>query len=390
MKILYSHRTRSADGQFVHIRALNDAFLRAGHEVLLVGPEGIQHGSAIYDQPLDAGMGGKAGWPAYLPRIAYEMAEMAYTLPAYQRLLKAAKAFQPHFIYERYNLFFPAGTWVKQKTKRPFLLEVNAPLREERARHGGLALKGMAGQIERSVWQAADQLFPVTNVLADYLRDAGVPDDKIQVIANGIDADFLQPRDGQTVRRRLQLQDKMILGFTGFVRQWHGVETILEYIAARANKELHLLLVGDGPYAEDLRKKVQALNISDQLTITGVIQKQDLPDYIASFDIALQPKVTAYASPLKLFEYMGLSRAIIAPAQANIQEILTDGHDAALFQPSQKHSLYRALDRLVTDPKLRCQMGVNARETVLDRELSWEANARRVVATAQSLLASKT
>ena len=40
MKFLYSHRTRSADGQYVHIKALSDALLAAGHDVVMAGPDG--------------------------------------------------------------------------------------------------------------------------------------------------------------------------------------------------------------------------------------------------------------------------------------------------------------------------------------------------------------
>jgi hypothetical protein len=43
-----------------------------------------------------------------------------------------------------------------------------------------------------------------------------------------------------------------------------------------------------------------------------------------AFDIALQTASVPYASPLKLFEYMALSRAVIAPDQPNIREVLED------------------------------------------------------------------
>ena len=67
------------------------------------------------------------------------------------------------------------------------------------------------------------------------------------------------------------------------------------------------------------------------------------------FDIALQPKATDYASPLKVFEYMGLARAIIAPAQLNIREILTDHTDAVLFAPDDLASFSQVLRELIED-----------------------------------------
>ena len=77
------------------------------------------------------------------------------------------------------------------------------------------------------------------------------------------------------------------------------------------------------------------------------MERDGLAAYISSFDIALQPEVTAYASPLKLFEYMALSRAIIAPDAPNIREILTHEVDALLFEPDNPKSLASAIRTLV-------------------------------------------
>ena len=75
--------------------------------------------------------------------------------------------------------------------------------------------------------------------------------------------------------------------------------------------------------------------------------------YVASFDIAVLPDVTPYSSPLKLFEYLQLGSAIVAPDMENIREILTDGHDALLFAPDAADSLEAALLKLCADDALR-------------------------------------
>jgi hypothetical protein len=69
----------------------------------------------------------------------------------------------------------------------------------------------------------------------------------------------------------------------------------------------------------------------------------------------LQPASVEYASPLKLFEYMALGRAIVAPAQPNIMEVLTDGADGVLFDPQDPAALANAIDRLCRDPSLRAR-----------------------------------
>jgi glycosyltransferase involved in cell wall biosynthesis len=76
---------------------------------------------------------------------------------------------------------------------------------------------------------------------------------------------------------------------------------------------------------------------------------------------------------------MGLGKAIVAPRQENIEELLVGGSNAMLFQPGDVESLSRALVVLTADPALRQHLGRNALRTIEDRELLWNSNARRVV-----------
>jgi glycosyltransferase involved in cell wall biosynthesis len=139
-----------------------------------------------------------------------------------------------------------------------------------------------------------------------------------------------------------------------------------------------LLIVGDGPARDALEKRAMTLNVTNRLTITGVVGRDDVAAHVAAFDIALQPAVVDYASPLKLFEYMALGRPVVAPAQPNIMEILTDGENALLFDPRDPRGLGSAVERLSRDPGLRQRIGDAARRTIQSRRLTWADNAIRV------------
>ncbi len=377
MKILYSHRTRSADGQYVHIRELTEALAARGCEVVIAGPDS---GDA---KALDAGEGG--GMKRFLPGPLYECAEYGYSFLGYRRLAALAAETRPDVLYERYNLFYHAGAWLKRRAGLPMLLEVNAPLVDERRAHGGLALKDFARRSEAAIWRAADMVLPVSNALADYVRAAGVPGDRIEVIHNGVGADFLIERDGWAVRRRYGLEDKLVLGFTGFVREWHRVDRVIRFLAAHENRHLAFLLVGDGPVRPGLETLAAELGVSDRVRFAGVVQREHLADHVAAFDVALQPAVTPYASPLKLFEYMALGKAIIAPAGANIREALRGGEEALLFG-QEEGGFDRALSALVEDGELRARLGSAARARLLRDDLTWAGNARRVERLAETLL----
>ncbi len=382
MKILYHHRIRSKDGQYVHLEELVGALRRLGHEVRVVGPDAV----GVADFGSDAGF---VAWlKRHLPRALYELTEWAYGLHAYVRLARAIKAFGPDVLYERYNLFLTAGVHAKKRFNLPMLLEVNAPIYAERKHFDGIALDGLARASERAAWQGADAVLPVTAALGHIVREVTGPAHRIETIPNGINhRHFAGPFDTDAVRRRWSLNGRLVLGFAGFVRDWHGLDRVIASIAQDGPEHPRMLLVvGDGPARAPLEAQAAALGIASRVVFTGIVPRDQIPAHVATFDIALQPGVVAYASPLKLFEYLALGRAIVAPDQPNIREVLDDGVNAVLFDPLDPDGLTRAIERLTHDVALRERVVAGARRTIADRGLTWDRNAERVVELFRELL----
>jgi glycosyltransferase involved in cell wall biosynthesis len=119
------------------------------------------------------------------------------------------------------------------------------------------------------------------------------------------------------------------------------------------------------------------------------VPRDTVAQYVRCFDIALQPSVVDYASPLKMLEYMALGRAIVAPDSANIRELVVDGESALLIEPGNPTSLATALRRLAFDEALRDRLGTAARRTVLERRLTWRNNASVVVDLAHAAIAGR-
>lgn len=396
MRILYHHRTASRDGQAVHIEEMVAALREAGHEVCVVAP--AQPAAAPASEVSRNGqMGGQVGWVQRLrqalPKGAYELLELGYSIVAYRRLAKAAAAFKPDVIYERYNLYLLAGLWLKRRLGLPLLLEVNAPLVEERLRFGGLGLPALGHWAEAQVWRGADLVLPVTAVLGQHVQARGVAAERIVVIPNGInEVHFAQapaPTAAKAVlARRLGpgWEQALVLGFTGFVRDWHGVDRVLDWLASpSAPAQARLLMVGDGPARPALEAQAQQLGLAARVHFTGVVPRDAVPALVAAFDLALQPAVVPYASPLKLFEYLALGKAVLAPRVPNLEEVLTDGENALLFDDQTPGAMQAALQRLCTDTALRERIAAGAAASIARRGLTWRANAQRVATMAQAL-----
>lgn len=376
MRILYSHRIRSHDGQGVHLEALVAALRDAGHQVEVVGPPGYA------STTLGQGGGRVALLRRLLPGFAVELAELAYSIPGYWRLRRAARQFHPDVIYERANLFYLAGALLARRLGIPLLLEVNSPLAQERAEFGALRLRRIARGAERFVWRSADRVLPVTAVLGAMVAQAQVRPERIIVVPNGIDIDAFPA----TLAAQQREGAEVVLGFVGFVRAWHGLDAVLRAMAAATDgPRWRLDIVGEGPAREDLAALAMQLGIAERVRFAGLAARAEIPARIAAFDIALQPACVPYASPLKVFEYMAAGRAIVAPDQPNIREVLAHDHTALLFPPGDAAALCAAVSRLAGDPALRARLGAAARTEAIRRDFTWAGNARRVGAMAQAL-----
>lgn len=376
MRILYHHRIASRDGQATHVEEMIRALRELGHDVEVCGP-------GVHEQ--DSGRGGSAGWvgtlKATLPKSAYELAEVAYSVVAYRRLCRAIETFRPDAIYERYALFNLSGVWASRRYRIPMVLEVNAPYAVARRKYSGLQLGWLADRCEAYTWRGAARVLPVTRVLAGTIAEAGVPRAQMRVISNAIDPrHYAELPSPEAAKRALGLEGRVVIGFTGFVREWDRLDRVLRWLASYHGRErVHLLIVGDGPVRAELEALARSLGASGRLSFTGVVPRTQVPVLAMAFDVALQTALVPYASPLCLFEYLALGKPIVAPDQPNHHEVLRAGVDALLYRPDDPGHMERAIEMLVTDETLRERLGAGARTAIEAGGYTWRRNAERVV-----------
>jgi glycosyltransferase involved in cell wall biosynthesis len=389
VRILYHHRTQALDGQRVHIRELQKALRAAGHEVHEVAP-------VTADEP--AGAVPRPTWrrrcfgllARLAPRGVYDLLELAYNLVGYRKLARAIHEFQPDFIYERYASNTVAGVWVSQRFGVPLLLEVNSPLAEEKRRLKTLWFYRLCRRLESYVLNRATCVLAVTGALQQILANQeGMSPERIHVVQNGVRPEAFRVPTAVSRARRYQLgfEDRVVIGAIGFFREWHGIDLLLECVARNPilRKRASVLLVGKAQALKGLKKLARKLGIEQQVVFTGSVPHDEVPAYLGAIDVALIPRAVEYASPLKLFEYMAAGKAIVAPRQDNLLEVLTEDVDALCFHPEDAIDMEEALVKTVSDSGLRSRLGEQARRTIDRQRLTWDGNAARLLQVFQEI-----
>ena len=396
LRILYHHRIRSDDGQAVHVRELIGALCAEGHEVLecALVPKAVEGGGGRAPGDREAQVAEDSGrfWQRLsLPRAAVEAMEIAYGYQGARRIVAAAREFRPHFIYERHALHCDAGLRAAKALGIPLMLEVNSPLCDEMQRLGLLRYPRRARRTEARVLSGADVVFAVTDVLRGLLVEAGAPRERTKVVPNGGVPDRYGEdarRASESFRARLGLGPRaFVLGFVGYMRDWHRLDLAVEVLAAPGFEDVSLVLAGDGPARAAVGETALRLGVSDRVHALGAVAPDDLPGHVMAFDAALIPAINGYASPLKLFDSLAAGVATLAPRQSNLEETIDDGVDGVLFDVGNGDALREALRPLVAD-RAKCRaIGAAGRERLLREDWTWRGNARRVVAAFEELRA---
>ena len=393
MKILYHHRTvgRGAEGH--HISSVVNAFQELGHTVSILSPPGVDPLTDKEKSPVDKTEKKESGisriWQIVSrksPQLFFEFLEFLYNFRALFKLFQAPR---PNMIYERYAFFLWAGALYCSMRNIPFFLEVNEISGLKRAREQKLVT--LTNWIEKWIFNKADTLFVVSSKLKEEIVQRGIEPDKIIVTPNAVLlSDFDLKAEQNTVRNKYNLTEKLIIGFVGWFDHWDRLDKLIDIFADLAKEEnrLHLLLVGDGPIRKDLEDKIEHYQIRDKVTLTGGIPRNEVKKYIEAMDICLIPHTNVFGSPIILFEYMAMKKAILAPDLPPILDVIEDGVNGIIFKTGKSDSLTSAIRSLLVDSKRRITLGQTA-YNILRENFTWQANARRILTCYENLASRK-
>ena len=382
MNILYHFRTRGTGAEAVHIAGIACAFEKLGGRVVFSSPTGIDPrqsaGSNPYKDP---------GKPGLLSRISrrcpaflFELLEIGYNISAWLRNRALMKKERFDLIYERHAFFLVSSALQARAHGIPLVVEVNELVGDNRVRKQPW-LTPLAQLFDKIVFRQARIIVVVSPHLKRRIEALGVTSEKVLVLPNAVNAeDYAQPADGALMRTRFGGQEDIVIGFIGWFVEWHRLDLLLDVFAelARTRPLLRLVLVGEGTLRPALEAQVAALALKDRVVFAGAIPHHEIPAAISAMDVCIVPHSNEYRSPIKLFEYMGQGRLVIAPATEPISMVIRHAENGLLFKAEDAGSLAGMLARAVDDTKLRQQAGAQARQDVLACH-TWQRNAETVL-----------
>jgi glycosyltransferase involved in cell wall biosynthesis len=306
--------------------------------------------------------------------------ELAYNLVTLVRMSSAIRRERPQLIYERYSLFLCATIWLARRRGIPVILEINDSALVERVRP--LRLKKLARRIEAWCMRNCTGLVFISSYFRQQAENAYGAIAPAVISPNAADPKRFDPARFDVPRLRAErgLADRVVCGHIGAFAHWHGMDVFVEALAVRLAEvpQLTMVLVGDGRTLPAIRALIAARGLAERVLLPGRVAHDDIAAWIACMDYAVLPDSNQYGSPMKLFEFMAMGVAMIAPDYAPIAEVVGDGQTGWLFPRRQTDACVQRVLDLATQTDERRRVGAAARDYIV-RERQWRNNAEQLL-----------
>lgn len=370
MRVLYVVNSLTRDslvgpGDSCHHTFMQNAFRRLGWKVRQYP------GSVNGERTRDLHRFGRCGYRAMqcaVPSAISSSLRVAYSLWHDERsrldLQRVISEDRPALLFEKHSAFQTGCARAAAAHAIPHVVQFHAPAEESPHYHASRRSAALLKTRMAAAGTMATAVVVVSQYMSDYLVRLGVPSEKILVLPNGVDLELIaKSRNGASVRQELGISsDALVVGFVGTMRPWQGYRILPEVFAAvRARvRNAVFLLVGPFPNnqeKEQFETQLVQCGVRRDFLLTGAVPAGDVPACIKAMDICVMPDSTDYCSPMKLFEYGACARAVVMPRRSPILDVIRDGENGLLFDPSKPTELAEQIIYLADKPQLRDALG---------------------------------
>ena len=223
--------------------------------------------------------------------------------------------------------------------------------------------------LERLAARWVDFFIPVSLAAAAGLRASGIPEYRMHVVYDGLEAGRFAAAEGARDRTREGLGVPRGAKLVGTVARLARVKGQMELLQAGAQvlrdvPEAHLVLVGDAApeeqdYEAALRRFVGGRGMQGRVTFAGY--RADVPEVTAALDVAVQPSLYCEGQGMAAVEAMMLGLPLVATESGALPETVGRDGTGIIVPPGDPGALAAAITSLLRDPTRAAAMGEAAR-----------------------------
>lgn len=225
--------------------------------------------------------------------------------------------------------------------------------------------------LEKYLYREAYKIIVLAEGSKKYLIERNwIKESKILYLPNGVHLNNFSCQKNRDILRKLYNFNKFTLIYTGAHGPANSLDTILRAAnRLRENKDIEIVLVGDGILKEKLLKQAKEMRL-DNVRFFDPVPKSKIPGILSAADAAIitlkKVKVFSYGvSPNKLFDYMAARKPIICAVEGEMAEKVENTGCGISVIPEDEKSMADAIIQLVNLPQNELKkMGDNGYEEI--------------------------
>jgi glycosyltransferase involved in cell wall biosynthesis len=233
-------------------------------------------------------------------------------------------------------------------------------------------------RLDQLLIRYAERIIVMSGEMKGQLTELGVPGDKMSILHNSIVLEDYPPlATAGPLRGELGIPDQAkIVAVIGRLSPEKGHALFLEMARRihRVRPDVRFLIVGDGPGLAALRHEADRLGLGDRVILTGF--RDDVRAVYAALDVLVIPS-SKEGLPNVLLEAFAFGKPVVATPVGGIPEVLTEGENGYLVDPSDPDTLAERALALLDNPDLARSMGHCGRRTV-EMKFDFQERTRRL------------
>ncbi|MES1021601.1 glycosyltransferase family 1 protein [Gloeocapsa sp. BRSZ] len=240
--------------------------------------------------------------------------------------------------------------------------------------------------VEKEVLETAHRIVATSPQEQEHMRSLVSTKGNIDIIPCGTDIHRFGKIEQQQAREQLGINaDTKVILYVGRFDFRKGIETLVRAVAQSQLRgtDLKLIIGGgsrpgqsDGKERDRIEGIVNELGMQDMTVFPGRLGDDDLPIYYAAADVCVVP---SHYEPFGLvaIEAMASGTPVIASDVGGLQYTVVPEETGLLAPPKDKDAFATAIDRILSNPEWRDQLGRAARKRVEDK-FSWDGVAAQL------------
>jgi glycosyltransferase involved in cell wall biosynthesis len=218
--------------------------------------------------------------------------------------------------------------------------------------------------INREIGRRGHGLVADSRSVMDFYVKKGLPENKFRIIPSAIE----RPLPSTATRRQILEQlglpdDSRLIGLVGRLLPRNRVKDAIwaADLLKVVRKDVHLLILGDGPHGDRLRKFRDQVRIQDHVHFLG--HRNDVPLFLPHFDL-LWSTSAGEGQSSAILEAMAAGVPVVAGDTPGTQELIAHDQTGLLVQVGDRAGFAREAHRLLENPVLARRLGQSGRNRV--------------------------